>query len=73
MLREARENAGLSLGEVAVRSGLNRQAVAFIEQGERNPTADTYVRIALALGLRPSELWARVEATFPEGWWKKVA
>ena len=41
VLREARESAALSLGEVAARSGLNRQAITFIESGERRPTTET--------------------------------
>ena len=62
MLREARESAALSLGEVATRSGLNRQAIAFIESGERRPTTETLSRLTIALGLRPSEAWALAEA-----------
>lgn len=65
VLREARESAELSLGEVATLSGLNRQAITFIERGERRPTADTFVHLAIALGLRPSEAWARAEALIP--------
>ena len=65
VLQDARLSAGLSLGEVAARAGLNRQAVAFIEKGERRPTADTFVRLAFALGLRPSEAWLRAESALP--------
>jgi transcriptional regulator with XRE-family HTH domain len=65
VLHDARLSAGLSLGEVAARAGLNRQAVTFIEKGERRPTADTFVRLAFALGMRPSEAWLRAEASLP--------
>lgn len=61
MLREARESASLSLGEVAKLSGLNRQAITFIERGDRKPTTDTLAKLTLALGLLPSEAWARAE------------
>lgn len=61
VLREARLAAGLSLGEVAELSGLNRQAITFIEQGDRNPTTETLAKHALALGMLPSEVWDRAE------------
>jgi transcriptional regulator with XRE-family HTH domain len=72
VLCEARKEAGLSLGEVAALSGLNRQAITFIERGERRPTADTFVHLAIALGLRPSEAWARAEAVISAKRWKKL-
>jgi transcriptional regulator with XRE-family HTH domain len=71
VLREAREAAALSLGEVAARSGLNRQAITFIETGERRPTTETLSRLTMALGLRPSEAWARAEARIPAKEWKR--
>lgn len=61
VLRDARQSAGLSLGEVAELSGLNRQAITFVERGDRKPTTETLAKIALALGLLPSELWGRAE------------
>jgi transcriptional regulator with XRE-family HTH domain len=71
VLREARTAAALSLGEVAARSGLNRQAITFIETGERRPTSETLSRLAMALGLKPSEAWARAEARIPAREWKR--
>ena len=62
VLKEARIAAGLSLGETAARAGLNRQAVTFIEKGERRPSTDTLTRLSLALGMRPSEAWLKAEA-----------
>ena len=61
VLREARLAAGLSLGAVAELSGLNRQAITFIERGERNPTTETLAKLSLALGLLPSEAWNQAE------------
>ena len=61
VLREARLAAGLSLGAVAELSGLNRQAITFIERGDRNPTTETLAKLSLALGLLPSEAWNRAE------------
>jgi transcriptional regulator with XRE-family HTH domain len=65
VLREARESAALSLGEVANRSGLNRQAITFIENGDRRPTTETFSRLAMALGMKPSEAWAKAENRLP--------
>lgn len=61
VLREARLAAGLSLGAVAQLSGLNRQAITFIERGDRKPTTETLAKLSLALGLLPSEMWDRAE------------
>jgi transcriptional regulator with XRE-family HTH domain len=72
VLKEAREELELSLGEVSGRASLNRQAVAFIEQDERSPTSETLVRHAVALGLRPSEAWARAEAKLSSKWWRQL-
>ncbi len=72
VLKDAREELALSLGEVSGRACLNRQAVTFIEQDERSPTAETFARHAIALGLRPSEVWARAEAKFPPKWWRQI-
>jgi len=72
VLREEREAALLSLGELAVRSGLNRQAITFIERGDRRPTSETLSRIAMALGLLPSEVWKKAEAKIPSHKLKKA-
>lgn len=72
VLREARTAAALSLGEVAARSGLNRQAITFIENGDRRPTTETLLHLAAALGMKPSEVWAKAEARVPARQWKRV-
>lgn len=52
-LRLAREREGLSLAEVAERSGIDRAAVSRLENGHNtNPTIDTLGRYAAALGKR---------------------
>jgi len=72
VLRDAREALGLTLGEVARRSGLNRQAITFIERGTRRPTTETLSRHTLALGMLPSEAWAKAEAKIPTHRWQKA-
>lgn len=50
LLRDAREAAGLSLTELAERTGITRQAISRIESGDnRNSTLSTIVRMAEAL------------------------
>ena len=49
LLREERERQGLSKYEVAARSGLSPQMIGYIDQGLRNPTMETTLRIAEAL------------------------
>lgn len=50
LLRTSREEAGLSLTELAERTGMTRQAISRIESGENhNPTMSTIVRLAEAL------------------------
>ena len=52
-LRERRRAAGLSLDDVAGRSGIGRSAVAALERGDNgNPTVSTLERVAAALGAR---------------------
>ena len=52
-LRTERERQGLSLTDVAGRSGMDRAAVHKLEIGlNKNPTADTLTRYAGALGKR---------------------
>jgi DNA-binding XRE family transcriptional regulator len=50
-LRNAREEAGLSLTDVAERSGIDKAALSRLETGKQpNPTVDTLVRYATAVG-----------------------
>jgi DNA-binding XRE family transcriptional regulator len=50
-LQKARRNAGLSLSQVAARSGLDKATLSRLEAGQHvNPTLDTLSRYALALG-----------------------
>ncbi|ROO84716.1 XRE family transcriptional regulator [Actinocorallia herbida] len=55
-VRRYRQEQGLSLGEVARRSGLSKQTLSKIEQGVGNPTVDTLVQLGLALDVSPRRL-----------------
>ena len=51
-LRKAREAAGLSLADVAERTGMDKAFVSRLETGKGNPTIETLARYAAALGKR---------------------
>jgi ribosome-binding protein aMBF1 (putative translation factor) len=52
-LKRERQQAGISIGDVAERSGLDRAVVSRIENGKQdNPTVATLMRYAAAVGKR---------------------
>ncbi len=52
-LKAAREAQGLSLADLTERTGMDRSALSKLESGQRpNPTVDTLVRYAEAVGKR---------------------
>jgi transcriptional regulator with XRE-family HTH domain len=55
-VRHLREQKGWSLTELAERARISRSYLAQIEYGESAPTEDKILRLAEALGARPSEL-----------------
>ncbi|MGL4550946.1 MAG: helix-turn-helix domain-containing protein [Gemmataceae bacterium] len=53
LLKAAREAKGLSLSDVTDRTGMDASALSKLETGQRpNPTVDTLVRYAEAVGKR---------------------
>jgi DNA-binding XRE family transcriptional regulator len=61
-LRKVREAAGLSLADVAERSGIDKAALSRLENGvQANPTVETLARYAAALGKRLR--WTLEDAT----------
>jgi transcriptional regulator with XRE-family HTH domain len=61
VIRERRVQAGFSLGQLAVRTGLSRQMLSYVETGRRVPSVDSLARIARAFGVRGSRLLAEAE------------
>lgn len=57
-LREARERAGLTQAELALRAGVSRQLVGAAEAGRHAPSVATALRLARALGASVEELFA---------------
>jgi transcriptional regulator with XRE-family HTH domain len=56
-LRELRRRAGLTQAEVASRTGVVTSVLSAYERGRREPGADTFLRIAAAVGFEPT--WVR--------------
>jgi transcriptional regulator with XRE-family HTH domain len=62
-LRDARDARGLSVAELAERSGVSRAMIGKIERDEAQPTAALLGRLSGALGMTLSELVARAEGS----------
>jgi transcriptional regulator with XRE-family HTH domain len=65
-IRQLRISTGLSQAAFADRCGLHRTYVGGIERGERNLSFANLLRVASALGLRPSELLVHYERCLRE-------
>ncbi|WP_461112976.1 helix-turn-helix domain-containing protein [Streptomyces chlorus] len=55
-LRRLREAQGLTLEELAERSGMSFRGVVYIEHGNRNPSLTTLLNLARGLQIPPSAL-----------------
>lgn|SRR5512146_1057713 len=53
VLREAREQQGLSQRQLALRAGTSQDAISRIERGVEAPTLERLAQLLMALGLRP--------------------
>ena len=63
-IREVRRSRGLSLDDVAARSGIHKPALSLLEGGKNlNPTLDTLRRYAAAVGARIDWTVSRAEET----------
>ena len=61
VMRSAREHRGYTQGGFARKAGLDRSYYGAIERGEFNLTLDTVIKIAVALEVTASELFARAK------------
>ncbi|MGA5522906.1 helix-turn-helix domain-containing protein [Streptomyces pseudogriseolus] len=55
-LRQLREGQGLTLEELADRSGMSFRGVVYIEHGRRNPSLTTILSLSKGLQIAPSSL-----------------
>jgi transcriptional regulator with XRE-family HTH domain len=63
-IKKAREVLQKSQEALAFEAGLHRTYISLIERGKKSPTLAVIVRLAKALGIKPSELLRRVEVEF---------
>lgn len=61
LVRETRIKLGLSQEELAERCGMHRNAIGFIERGERSPSIETVFAIAHGLGVSASKLISKLD------------
>jgi transcriptional regulator with XRE-family HTH domain len=62
-LREARKKKGVSQEKLAWATGLHRTTMGFLENGERVPRIDTFLRLAEELEVEPAALLKGVKPT----------
>ncbi len=62
VLREVRQENGLSQEELADRAGLHRTYISQVERGLKSPSLRSLEQIAQALGVPPSALLRRMES-----------
>jgi len=62
VIQREREKRGLSQEVVSGFADIGRTHLSAIERGIRRPTIDTFFRISEAMGIKPSELMALIEA-----------
>jgi DNA-binding XRE family transcriptional regulator len=58
---KAREDAGMTQEKLSFEAELDRTYISHLENDKKSPTVDVLFRIADALGIRASDLLARVE------------
>ena len=61
VIRQRRQQTGLSLNQLAARTNLSHPMIRFIETGARIPTIDSAARISRALGVPLSQLLREAE------------
>lgn len=66
-LRRRRKEAQLSQEKLALEAGVERVFVSWLETGKRQPTFQTIIKLAGALGCSASELVADAEALLESG------
>jgi len=62
LLREERQELGLSLNALAEKAGLSRQMVSYVEQEMRNPSLDVLLRITEVLDVNLEDVIRRARA-----------
>lgn len=66
-VRRRRKALGLTLDDLAERSGLSPHYLSTLENGHRDPHLSTIMAVAKALRVPPAELFAGVDSSEPAG------
>jgi len=62
ILKEIRNQKGISQSELANRSDLDRTYISLLERGLRQPTLETLFKLADALNIKPSFIIQKMES-----------
>ena len=62
VLRQIRQEQGLSQEELGLESGYHRTYISLLERGKKNPSLQTIFQLATALKVEPSEIISHVQA-----------
>ncbi len=66
-LRQRRTDAGLTQEQLALEAGLGRVFVSWLETGKKQPTFQTMLKLAGALGCRAGDIVLEAEALIDAG------
>jgi len=61
VLKEIRQQRGLSQEQLGFESGYHRTYISLLERGQKSPSLNTIFQLAKALKVLPSELLRRIE------------
>ena len=64
-LRELRDRRGITLRELAARSGISHSAISMIERGKISPTIDTLACVLEALGTNLAGFFVEMQSSLP--------
>lgn len=67
VIRRLRNRSNMSQELLSGLAGIARSHLSMIENGSKQPNFETIWRIAIALGVRPSELVAEIEKEIEAG------
>jgi transcriptional regulator with XRE-family HTH domain len=62
LLRQARQEAGLTQEELAFRAGVHRTYVSLVERNLRSPTIDVFIRLCDAMSADAGAIVSKIQA-----------
>ncbi|MBY0577759.1 MAG: helix-turn-helix domain-containing protein [Burkholderiales bacterium] len=72
VLREIREELGLSQETLALHCGLDRSFISLLERGRRQPSLTTIMYLAFSLDIAPGSLISKVQEKIPSDFYKNL-